>query len=203
MADGGFLTEGSAGDGGVAHDGDIGLYFLEPAHPVPTTMSISNWRDQAYNVIGSILFNNPHRTVSFMVPDEEGGLVDRSVRPAPVRRLAETPVPEARNCLRTIQFVHHVWIPPRGRHVQELHTHPDAEELIVITSGDGIVEMEGRRQRVREGDVIYVAPGASHELRNESDDLLGAFFVNVPVGDGLRRLLERDDRHQARGSEGK
>jgi mannose-6-phosphate isomerase-like protein (cupin superfamily) len=158
-------------------------------------MAVTNWREQVYNVIGSILFNNPVRTVRFMVRDEEGALRDRTELPAPVRRLAETPVPASRNCLRTIQFVHHVLIPPGGRHVQELHVHPDAEELILITGGRGKALVHGESHAVSEGDVVYVPPGAEHELRNDSDELLGAFFINVPVGEGLRRLLDEDPRH--------
>lgn len=158
-------------------------------------MSISNWREQVYNVIGSILFDNPVRSVRFLVRDEGGSLRDRRELPAPVRRLAETPVPAPRNCLRTIQFVHHVWIPPGERHVRELHVHPDAEELVIITQGEGMFILDGERAPVRTGDVAYIPPNAEHELRNESGDLLGAFFINVPVGDGLRRLLELDPRH--------
>lgn len=90
-------------------------------------MPVANWKTQVYNIIGSVLFDNPRRVVKFMVRDAEGNLVDRRELPASVRRLAETPVPEERSCLKTIQFVHHVVIPPGGRHVNELHVHPDAE----------------------------------------------------------------------------
>lgn len=158
-------------------------------------MPISNWREQVYHVIGSILFNNPVRTVRFFTRDAEGRMRDRTELPAPVRRLAETPVPEERNCLRTIQFVHHVLIPPGGRHVQELHIHPDAEELIIVTQGTGVLRLAGESSLVETGDVAYIPPGAEHELRNESRELLGALFVNVPVGEGLSRLLREDPRH--------
>src|SRR5262245_36149234 len=134
-------------------------------------MPITSWKEQAYNVIGSVLFNNPCRTVHFMVRDEEGALRDRGELPAPVRRLAETPADGPRNCLRTFQFVHHALIPPGGRHVQELHVHPDAEELVVITRGRGTFLIEAEApQAVEAGDVAYIPPGAGHELRNDSDD---------------------------------
>ncbi len=158
-------------------------------------MPITDWREQVYNVIGSVLYDNPVRTVHFMVRDEEGNLRDRSELPAPVRRLAHTPVPPPRNCLRTIQFVHHAWIPPGGRHVQELHVHPDAEELVVITSGTGRFRIGEEEAAVKAGDVAYIPPDAEHELRNDSQEFLGALFINVPVGEGLRRLLEEDPRH--------
>jgi mannose-6-phosphate isomerase-like protein (cupin superfamily) len=151
-------------------------------------MPITNWREQVYHVIGSCLFDNPNRTVSFLVRQPDGSYVDRRERPAPVRRLAETPVPAPRDCLRTIQFVHHVWIPPGGRHVQELHIHPDAEELIVITAGAGRMRLGSDERAVTPGDVVYVAPNEEHELLNDGPELLGALFINVPVGEGLRPL---------------
>jgi mannose-6-phosphate isomerase-like protein (cupin superfamily) len=160
-------------------------------------MPISNWRDQAYNTIGSVVFNNPVRTVAFMVRDAEGNLRDRRELPAPVKRMAETQADAPRNCLRTIQFVHHMWVPPGGRHVHELHTHPDAEELVIITAGTGEFEIDGEVTQVRPGDVAYIPPDAEHELRNTSEELLGCLFVNVPVGEGLRRLLEQDPRHDS------
>lgn len=157
-------------------------------------MPISSWRDQVYHVIGSVLFNNPRRTVTFLVRDEQGQLVDRTSLAAPTRRLAETPAEGGRNCLQTLQFVHHVLIPPGGRHVRELHVHPDAEELIVVTRGEGVLLLDGERYTVCPGDVAYVAPMAEHELRNEGADLFGALFINAPVGPGLRRLLEHAGR---------
>jgi mannose-6-phosphate isomerase-like protein (cupin superfamily) len=152
-------------------------------------MPVTNWTEQVYNVIGSVLYDNPRRTVHFMVRDAAGALRDRTELPAPVRRLAETPVPAPRNELRTLQFVHHVLIPPAGRHVQELHIHPDAEELVIITQGAGTMIIDGEATAVRPGDVAYIPPYAEHELRNDSTDLLGAFFINVPVGEALRPLL--------------
>lgn len=160
-------------------------------------MAVTNWREQVYNVIGSVLYDNPVRVVRFMVRHTDGSLRDRTELPAPVRRLAETPVPAPRNELRTIQFVHHVLIPPRGRHVQELHVHPDAEELVIITQGTGRITIAGETTAVRVGDVAYIPPDAEHELANDSEELLGAFFINVPVGEGLRRLLGEDGRHTA------
>lgn len=159
-------------------------------------MPITNWREQVYNVIGSVLFDNPVRTVHFMVRDKQGNLRDRAELPAPVRRLAHTPVPEPRNCLRTVQFVHHALIPPGGRHVQELHVHPDAEELVLISRGRGTFRIGAEARPVEAGDVAYIPPGEEHELLNDSEDLLGAFFINVPVGDALRRLLAEDPRHE-------
>lgn len=155
-------------------------------------MPVTNWTEQVYNVIGSVLYDNPQRTVHFLLRDQDGALRDRTELPAPVRRLAETPVPAPRNELRTIQFVHHVLIPPAGRHVQELHIHPDAEELVIITQGTGTIVIDGEATVVRPGDVAYIPPNAEHELKNDSTELLGAFFINVPVGEALRPLISTE-----------
>ena len=154
-------------------------------------MAVINWRDaENHNVIGAVLYDNPQRTVHFMVRDENGEWVDRTTRPAPVRRLAESPPPEERQCLKTIQFVHHAIIPPGGRHVSELHIHPDAEELVVIMGGEGAYRQDGETQLVRQGDVIYVPPNAEHELRNTGEEMLMALFINVPIGEGLQALRD-------------
>jgi mannose-6-phosphate isomerase-like protein (cupin superfamily) len=152
-------------------------------------MPVANWTSQSFNVIQSLLFNNPARVITYQVRDEQGEWRDRAERPAPVRRLYETEAPPERTCLRTIQFVHHMLIPPGGRHVAELHVHPDAEELVIVTRGRGLAIVGNERLDVQTGDVVYVPPAVEHELRNTGDELLGVLFINVPVDAGLERLL--------------
>jgi len=151
-------------------------------------MSLANWKTQPYGCIQSLLFNNPHRVIRYLVKDEQGRWQDRSQQPAPVRRLYETETPAERTCLQTIQFVHHMAIPPGGRHVAELHIHPDAEELVVILRGRGTFILGGIPQAVAAEDVVHIAPGVEHELRNTGDDMLFCLFINVPTGQGLERL---------------
>jgi quercetin dioxygenase-like cupin family protein len=157
-------------------------------------MTIANWKTQTYGCVQSLLFNNPHRVVRYLVRAEGGGWEERSLRPAPVRRLFETEAPAERTCLRTVQFVHHMAIPPGGRHVAELHIHPDAEELVVILRGRGTFYLDGRPYQVQAEDVVYIAPGAEHELRNTGEEMLFCLFINVPVGEGLLRLAQAQSR---------
>ena len=151
-------------------------------------MPIANWKSQVYNVIQSLLFNNRHRVISYQVQDEQGRWQDRAAQPAPVRRLYETEAPTERTCLQTIQFVHHMLIPPGERHVRELHIHPDAEEIVVITRGRGVAIVGDSTTEVRAEDVVYIPPGVEHEIRAGGDEFLGALFINVPTGDGLVNL---------------
>ena len=55
------------------------------------------------------------------------------------------------------------------------HYHRDAEEIYFVLEGDGEMEIEGDRARVRVGEAIPIAPGARHQIRN--------------VGPGSLRLL--------------
>lgn len=159
-------------------------------------MPVANWKSQVYNVVQSLLYNNPHRVIRYRVKHAEGKWRDRADTPAPVRRLYETEAPPERTCLQTVQFVHHMLIPPGGRHVAELHVHADAEELVVITRGRGTALIAGKEHSVAAEDVLYVPPGAEHEVRNTGDDFLGVLFINVPTGEGLTRLQEAISRAQ-------
>ena len=152
-------------------------------------MTQANWKTQPYNVIQSLLFNNPHRVIEFHVPREEGGWRNRAETPASVRRLYETEAPAERTCLQTVQFVHHMMIPPGGRHVAEVHIHPDAEELVVVTRGSGQARIAGRSRPVEKEDVLYIPPRTEHEIHNTGEEFLGILFINVPTGEGLKRLL--------------
>ena len=153
-------------------------------------MPVANWKSQVYNVVQSLLYNNRHRVIRFNVKNAKGQWHDRADNPAPVRRLFETEASPERTCLQTIQFVHHMLIPPGGRHVAELHVHSDAEELVVVTRGQGTAFIDGVKHLVSAEDVLYIPPGVTHEVRNSGDDFLGVFFINVPTGAGLTRLQE-------------
>ena len=82
-------------------------------------MTTANWKTQAYNVVQSLLFNNPNRVIEYHVRDANNNWQNRADNEAPVRRLYDTETPPERSCLETIQFVHHMLIPPGGQHVAE------------------------------------------------------------------------------------
>ncbi len=152
-------------------------------------MTVANWKTQPYNVVQSLLFNNRHRVIHYLVRDGDGHWRDRAEQPAPVRRLYETEATPERTCLETIQFVHHMMIPPGGRHVHELHIHQDAEELVVVTCGTATATIGDEQHHLVPGDVVHVASGVEHEVSNPGDEFLGLLFINVPTGDGLTRLI--------------
>jgi mannose-6-phosphate isomerase-like protein (cupin superfamily) len=151
-------------------------------------MPVANWTTQSFNVIQSLLFNNPHRVIEYSVRDEHGEWKNRADKPARVTRLYEHETSPERTCLQTVQFVHHMLIPPGGRHVAELHVHPDAEEIVVVTQGTGTALIGDSEHTVAAQDVVYVPPSVEHEFRNTGDGMLGVLFICVPTGDGLAKL---------------
>ena len=152
-------------------------------------MALASWKSQVYGVVQSLVYNNPHRVIGYKVRDDDGNLVERASLPAPVRRLYATEATPERTCLETIQFVHHVLIPPGGRHVAELHVHPDAEEIVVVTRGRGSAVLDGKTIEIAHEDVLHIPSGAEHEVKNSGDDFLGLLFINVPTGEGIEKLL--------------
>ncbi len=157
-------------------------------------MTTANWQTQSYNVIQSLLFNSPHRVIDYLVRDELGEWKNLADIPAPVVRLYEQEAPPERTCLQTIQFVHHMLIPPGGRHVKELHIHPNAEEIVVVTQGHGTAKIGGESHEVQAEDVVYVPPGVEHEFRNTGDGMFGILFICLPTGVGLSILALAQER---------
>ena len=156
-------------------------------------MTLANRETQSYNthpnnVVQSLLFNNRYRVIEYRTRDAQGNWQNRADLPAPVVRLYETEAAPERTCLETIQFVHHMLIPPGGRHVAELHIHPDAEEIVVVTCGQGTAIVDSRAFSITAGDVVHVPTAAEHEFRNDSQEQLGVLFINVPTGAGLEKL---------------
>ncbi|MCX7200551.1 MAG: cupin domain-containing protein [Proteobacteria bacterium] len=46
------------------------------------------------------------------------------------------------------------------------HRHRVQEQICHVLDGEGLMEIDGRRQVVRRHDVIFIAPGSEHALYN-------------------------------------
>jgi mannose-6-phosphate isomerase-like protein (cupin superfamily) len=156
-------------------------------------MTVRNWRSAKVTSYASALFNNPRRVVSWLMETPEGKWVDRRVASSPPAQgwIVDHSLPPEANCLRTAQFVHHARLPRGGTQAPEMHQHPDAEEIFYIISGSGEFRLGDETHVVQSGDAIYVAPGVPHRLTNPNDEPLEFLDVNVPVGEALRKLLDR------------
>jgi len=76
-------------------------------------------------------------------------------------------------------FVDYAVLPP-GASIG-IHAHGDNEELYLVLQGEGIMHLDGEEFPVKEGSVVLNRPGGTHGLRNESQDLLKIFVVEVKI----------------------
>jgi quercetin dioxygenase-like cupin family protein len=57
---------------------------------------------------------------------------------------------------------------PPGR-VHLLHRHPNAEQIMYVLEGSCLALSEGGSVRLNEGDVVFIAQGEWHGVRNDTD----------------------------------
>ncbi len=73
-----------------------------------------------------------------------------------------------KNCLRTlINLTLHAI---QGRKDSDSHSHENMEQLYYILSGNAVVRVNDEDYPVMEGDIVYLAPGEKHQLKNSSND---------------------------------
>jgi mannose-6-phosphate isomerase-like protein (cupin superfamily) len=63
------------------------------------------------------------------------------------------------------------------------HTHRIQEQVYHVLAGQGLMEIAGKRQVVREHDVIFIPPGIEHALYNTGLVPLTFIVVTTPVSD--------------------
>jgi mannose-6-phosphate isomerase-like protein (cupin superfamily) len=63
------------------------------------------------------------------------------------------------------------------------HTHKVQEQVYHVLDGEGMMEMDGRRQVVRKHDVIYIPPGVAHSISNTGLGDLTFIVATTPVND--------------------
>ena len=61
-----------------------------------------------------------------------------------------------------------------------LHLHNKVEETFYIIEGDGEMIIDGKSYNAEAGDIFKIEPGERHNMKNNSDTLLKAFFIKCP-----------------------
>lgn len=74
------------------------------------------------------------------------------------------------------------FLAPGGKH--EKHSHPDAEEVLYVLSGEGEVVFypEGEKHKISPGTLIDIAPGEEHTTMAIGWEPLKLIIVCVPHG---------------------
>ena len=57
-----------------------------------------------------------------------------------------------------------------------LHYHLPAE-IYVITDGTGILNKSGELEKIKKGDVVYIAGNAKHALKNDGKETLKFYWI--------------------------
>jgi quercetin dioxygenase-like cupin family protein len=74
------------------------------------------------------------------------------------------------------------------------HTH-EAEEIALVVSGSGVIEIEGVAHAVTVGDLILVESGLPHRTWADADSDLGIFWTYAPP-DSVIRWLDAPEEGQ-------
>jgi quercetin dioxygenase-like cupin family protein len=65
----------------------------------------------------------------------------------------------------------------------ERHAHKVQEQIYHVLEGEGMMEIDGRRQVVRRHDVIFIPPGVAHSIANNGLTDLTFVVVTTPPED--------------------
>jgi mannose-6-phosphate isomerase-like protein (cupin superfamily) len=65
----------------------------------------------------------------------------------------------------------------------EAHAHKVQEQIYHVLEGEGMMEIDGKRQVVRRHDVIFIPPGVRHSITNNGLTDLTFIVVTTPVED--------------------
>jgi len=63
----------------------------------------------------------------------------------------------------------------------DCHAHAECEEIMYIASGRGEAQVGKEHFDIQPDMMIYVPTGASHSLKNTSDEMMKIIFVFVPT----------------------
>lgn len=85
--------------------------------------------------------------------------------------------------LHTLMFLAHAHVPPG----EMLSGHIDPmEEIYIIQTGNGIMQVGEEKTRVFPGDAIHIPIGDYHELTNDTDEDLTILVVAGLIPGGMR-----------------
>ena len=74
------------------------------------------------------------------------------------------------------------WVEVASDSRQRLHDHP-SEQVYVVTSGKGVMQVGEERQEVGAGNLVYIPSGALHGIENPSEEVLIYVSVAAPALD--------------------
>ena len=62
-----------------------------------------------------------------------------------------------------------------------IHTHPNSEQVYLVTRGGGVVQVGDERTEVKAGDAVFLPANVPHGLFNTTDKLTLVYLFGVKV----------------------
>ncbi len=85
--------------------------------------------------------------------------------------------------------------------------HPDRDQFFRIEEGEGVIDIDGRENKVEDDIAVIVPAGASHNVRNTGDEPLRFYTIYGPPEhkDGVVQATKQDAeaRHEQEEWDGK
>jgi len=69
---------------------------------------------------------------------------------------------------------------PQGRSSEELNTHEESDQVVLIVEGEVEAEIDGRKRRLKKGDTCIIPAGTPHRLNNPGRENAVTFNVYTP-----------------------
>jgi len=76
------------------------------------------------------------------------------------------------------------FMPPGA--AEQRHRHTRARQFFYVLAGEVTLELEGETHRLQRGEGLHVAPGAGHQVRNDSAAAVRFIVVSAPKSHGDR-----------------
>lgn len=71
----------------------------------------------------------------------------------------------------------------------KMHNHPDAEHAFFVLQGEGFVESDEGRFRIKSGSVVFIPPKTNHRLGNDGDKDLILLEFFAPATEDRKKSL--------------
>ena len=64
---------------------------------------------------------------------------------------------------------------------KRLHTHPDIEQVYLVTRGGGVVQVGNERREVKAGDAVFLPANVPHGFFNTTEKLTLIYLFGVKI----------------------
>jgi mannose-6-phosphate isomerase-like protein (cupin superfamily) len=71
-----------------------------------------------------------------------------------------------------------------------LHKHSRADNIYIVRTGEGRLQIEDETHVIRAGQIVYIPAGTKHSLSNVSSETFEIFEIYAPAGPAFDFIVE-------------